>query len=245
VNHEDDKLHQGADTPDDQLPDNEDSAFGKRGLRALFAHRWAFPALYLTAAALIIGLMYFQANRFTGLGHNTAVATPPATAQPTPASVTVSTGNWIWPVASDAKGVELVRGYYDKNAPGATVASLAKDLVHFGNTYSGSTGYDFGVPGGKQSFEVVAATAGVVENVHKSPVMGESVALRDGNGYATVYESLGSVAVKPGETVAQGQEIGTSGTNMMEANLGSHLYFQVDHSGALVDPGSMLPKTVA
>lgn len=245
MNHEEDKLHQGADTPDDQLPDNEDTAYEKRGLRALFARRWAFPALYLTAAALIIALMYFQANRFTGTPHNTAVGTPPATGQQNPQSVAASTGSWIWPVATDAKGVELVRGYYDSHAKGATVASLEKDLVHFGNTYSGSTGYDFGVPGGKQSFEVVAATAGVVENIHKSPVMGESVALSDGNGYSTVYESLGSVVVHPGETVAQGQEIGTSGTNMMEANLGSHLYFQVEKSGVLVDPGTMLPKTVA
>lgn len=245
MNHEEDKLHQGADTPDDQLPDFTDGAEEKRGIRALFARRWAFPALYLTAAALIIALMYFQANRFTGVPNKTAVSTPPATSQQNPTSVATSTDNWIWPVATDAKGVELVRGYYDAKAKGATVASLAKDLVHFGNTYSGSTGYDFGVPGGKQSFEVVAAAAGVVENVHKSPVMGESVALSDGNGYSTVYESLGTVSVHPGETVAQGQEIGTSGTNMMEANLGSHVYFQVEKSGVLVDPGSVLPKTIA
>lgn len=247
MKHEEDKQQQGPDTLDDQRLDNEDFADEKRGLRAFFAKRWAFPALYLTAAAMIIALMYFQANRIVGNSGQTAVSPPVNTGQTTnPQAVTTagSTG-WIWPVASSGKGVEMVRGYYDKNAIGATVASLKKDLVHFGNTYSGSTGVDFGTPGGKQSFDVVAAVTGTVVNIHNSPVMGETVVLNDTDGYSTVYQSLSSVNVKVGETLAQGDVIGASGTNAMEADLGSHLYFQVEKSGALVNPASLLPKTVA
>jgi len=243
VKHEDEKWQDGADPLDDQQPEDEDVAVSKRGLRAFFGKRWAFPALYLTAAVLIIALMYFQANRFTGISQNN-VAAPASTGQSVnPAVPTASSVGWIWPVESSARTVTLVRGYYD--AKSGTVASLQKDLVHFGNTYSGSTGVDFGNPDGKGTFNVVAAASGVVENIHNSPVMGESVSVNDGNGYSTVYESLGKVDVKVGETVAQGDVLGTSGTNMMEADLGNHLYFQVEKNGALVNPAAMLPKTIA
>ena len=242
MNHEEDKQQQGADTPTDQPPSKEkEYDAGKRGWRALFAKRWAFPAMYLTAAALIIALMYFQANRYVNIDKNNA-ATPPA--QNPGVAVTASAQqSWIWPVGSNAKGVEVLRGYYDKNAKGATTASLEKDLVHFGSDYSGSTGYDLGVPKGGQPFAVVAASSGLVEDVHNSPVMGETVVVADGNGYSSVYQSLGSVAVRKGQHVLQGQQVGVSGSNQMEASLGNHLFFEVEKNGVVINPDLVLPKT--
>ena len=211
----------------------------KRRWRALFGKRWTFPALYLTAAVLIIGLMYFQANR----GAPAPGKTPAAGAKPA-AGQTVSTSaeNFIWPVAPGAKNVQLLRGYYDRAAKGATVSTLAKDLVHFGNSYTGSAGYDLGAPQ-HQAFQVVASAPGVVEDVRGSRVMGRTVEVNDGGGYTTVYQSLGGVDVQQGEKIAQGQVIGTSGTNAMEANLGNHLFFEIEKNGLSVDPGLLLPKT--
>ncbi len=234
MNHEDDNKQQGADT---QTGQTSDDATKKRGWRALFAKRWAFPALYLTAAALIIALMYGQANRLINLG-NTAAAPPKST----PAAVTVTTASWTWPIASDATGVRVTRGYYDMNAKGATVTTLAADLVHYDNSYQGSTGYDLGAQKGGRAFGVVAATAGTVTDVRNSPVMGETVLVSSANGYSELYQSLGAVDVKTGQHVLQGQELGTSGYNQKEASLGNHLFFAVEKNGAPVDPGSVLPK---
>ncbi len=234
MNNEEDKQQQGADTQTGQTPDD---AVKKRGWRALFAKRWAFPALYLTAAALIIALMYGQANRLINLGGS-------ATAAPTssPTAVTAASPSWIWPIASDAAGVRVLRGYYDMNAKGATIATLASDLVHYDNSYQGSTGYDLGMQNGNRAFGVVAATSGAVTDVRNSPVMGQTVVVSSANGYSELYQSLGAVDVKVGQHVLQGQEIGASGYNQKEANLGNHLFFAVQKNGSAVDPGSVLPK---
>ncbi|MHB1628329.1 MAG: peptidoglycan DD-metalloendopeptidase family protein [Bacilli bacterium] len=235
MNHEDDNNKQrSADTQTGQALDD---AAKKRGWRALFAKRWAFPALYLTAAALIIALMYGQANRLINPGKTTAAA-PKST---TPA-VTVTAASWTWPIATDATGVRVMRGYYDMNAKGATVATLASDLVHYDNGYQGSTGYDLGEQNGRQAFGVVAATAGDVTDVRNSPVMGQTVVVSSANGYSELYQSLGAVDVKTGQHVLQGQEIGSSGYNQKEASLGNHLFFAVEKNGAPVDPGTVLPK---
>lgn len=215
----------------------EGGANVRSGWRALFAKRWTFPALYLTAAALIIVLMYAQAGHFS-TGKNTAAPAPANN----PPAVTASAGSWIWPVSSDAAGAQVLRGYYDMRAKGATVAALAKDLVHFGGSYQGSTGYDIGIPHGSRPFGVVAAASGKVSDVRNSPVMGETVVITTPNGYTTIYQSLGSVRVQAGQTVVQGQQIGTSGRNAREANLGNHLFFAVEKNGVPVDPGSLLPS---
>ncbi|MHB1683170.1 MAG: peptidoglycan DD-metalloendopeptidase family protein [Bacilli bacterium] len=234
MNNDEDKQQQGADTQTGQTPND---AAEKRGWRALFARRWAFPALYLTAAALIIALMYGQANRLINLGGTGSAA--PKTA---PATVTATAASWIWPIAQDAAGVRVLRGYYDMNGKGATVTTLAADLIHYDNSYQGSTGYDLGMQKGGRAFGVVAATAGDVTDVRNSPVMGQTVVVSSANGYSELYQSLGAVDVKVGQHVLQGQEIGSSGYNQKEASLGNHLFFAVQKNNAAIDPGSVLPK---
>lgn len=212
----------------------------RTGLRGMFAKRWTFPALYLTAAVLIIALMYFQAN-------HTSLNSHPANGAAAPNGPTVTTTaqqpSFAWPVAQNVTGVQLLRGYYDRTAKGATVASLAKDLVHYGNSYTGSTGYDLGNPTSHAVFPVTAAAAGTVTSVRDSKVMGQTVEVSDADGYTTVYQSLGKVSVKDGQHVAQGQAIGTSGANYMEASLGNHLFFAIEKNGVTVDPASLLPNS--
>lgn len=228
----DDDSKQGADSQSDQQPD----AVNRSRWKAFFAKRWAFPALYLTAAALIIGLMYFQANRFVSGGNQAASAVP------TP-SVTVTTKEaWTWPVGSGTKGVDVVRGYYDRNDKSATVQTLAKALVHYDNSYTGSKGYDLAVAKRDVAFSIVAASSGTVSDVYDSPVMGETVVVAGANGYSTIYQSLGTVDVQHGEHVLMGQKIGTSGTNVLEANMGNHLFFEVQKNGVVIDPARVLPN---
>ncbi len=212
----------------------------RAGLRGMFAKRWTFPALYLTAAVLIIAIMYFQVNHSASNGRPANSAAPQ-----TGPSVTASAQppSFAWPVAQSAKGVQLLRGYYDRTAKGATVASLAKDLVHYGSSYTGSTGYDLGNPTSHAPFSVAAAAAGTVTSVRDSKVMGETVEVADPGGFTTVYQSLGKVAVTVGQKVTKGQVIGTSGTNYLESNLGNHLFFAVEKNGVTVDPGSLLPNS--
>ncbi len=241
MNFDDEQKKQGADTQNGQTPEVEVEREETSGRwKAFFGKRWTFPAMYLTAAALIIALMYFQANRFVGGSNH---AEHPGGNNPT---VTVTaTQSWIWPVGSGTKGIEVVRGYYDRNAKGATVATLAKDLVHYDNSYTGSKGYDLAIAKSNLPFDVVAASSGTVADVQNNKVMGETVVISHAGGYTTIYQSLGTVDVQVGEHVLQGQKIATSGTNQMEANLGNHLFFEIQKNGVVVDPGSVLPKAQA
>ncbi len=229
MNIDDEKQQPGAETNPAQ-----DDVERNGKLRALFAKRWAFPALYLTAAVMIIAFMYFQATRFTGGPTTKTTATPTVT--------TSANAPWIWPVGANAKNVTVLRGYYDRLAPGATVASLAKDLVVVGSSYQGSTGYDIGATHATHGFSVVASVAGTVTSVRTSPTWGQTIEVSSNGGYHTLYRSLGTVDVQTGAHVIQGQQLGTSGTNSLEANMGNHLYFEVERNGMVVDPGSVLPK---
>ena len=236
--------HSDANGPaghEDREPKEDLRVTVRTGLRGMFAKRWAFPALYLTAAGLIIALMYFQVNHASLNKGATSGSAPP------PTGPTVATNaqqpSFGWPVAQSATGVQLLRGYYDRTAKNATVASLAKDLVHYGNSYTGSTGYDLGNPTSHAAFPVVAAAAGTVTSVRDSKVMGETVDVTDGDGFTTVYQSLGKVSVSQGQKVAKGQALGMSGTNYMEASLGNHVFFAIEKNGVTVDPGSLLPNS--
>lgn len=233
MNHDDDRQI-GAETTETPAPEQDSHEGTRMTRRGWFrSKRVVYPALYLTVAALIIGLMYVQTHReYAGVKPS---ATTPVT--------TVSSNTWGWPVPSTLSGMSIERGYYDRTAPGVTTTSLAKELVYFDNGYTGSTGYDFGVANSSKPFPVVAAAGGTVTDVHDSLLMGETVAISDGNGLSTIYQSLGAVKVKVGEHVAQGQAIGTSGFNAEEQSLGNHLFFEVQKDGAYVNPATVLPKT--
>lgn len=214
--------------------------------KAFFAKRWAFPALYLMAAAFIIALMYGQAHRLVNVGGSQTAAQPTTQSQTGPASVTTAaTMSFTWPIAPDTTGAKVVRGFFDANAKGATLQTLAADLVNYNNSYQGSTGLDIALPGNSKTFGVVAAAAGTVTEVRNSPVMGWTVEVNSGHGYTEIYQSLGTVDVKDGQQVTQGQDLGTSGYNQREASLGDHLFFELEKNGVAIDPASVLPKSVS
>lgn len=224
---------------DGTTPGEEEEDWDFSGYRRFYSRRWLLPALYLTAAALIIAFMYGQASR---LLHTTK---SPQAETPVTSTTATASQPWIWPVAADTTGVKLTKSYYDASQKGATVQTLASNLVHYDNSYQGNTGIDLGVPGSHRSFGVVAAASGVVSQVSNDPVMGETVIINTKNGYQTVYQSLGSASVKVGEPVLQGQLIGSSGYNMRESGLGNHLFFEVEKNHSLINPEALLPQATA
>ena len=63
---------------------------------------------------------------------------------------------------------------------------------------------------------------------------GKTVIILHPQGYRTLYAHLDRITVKRGQTVKQGDQIGTIGST--GRSTGSHLHFEVHQNGKLVDP---------
>lgn len=84
---------------------------------------------------------------------------------------------------------------------------------------------------------IESAFAGTVESVNSSELTGTEIVIDHGNNIKTLYSNLVSAAVKTGEKVQQGQEIGNVGkTASIEASDGAHLHFELLVDGKNVNP---------
>jgi murein DD-endopeptidase MepM/ murein hydrolase activator NlpD len=100
-------------------------------------------------------------------------------------------------------------------------------------------GIDFAVPTGTP---IVAPAAGVVvastNRYLGEAKWGEVVAIEHANGLRSLYAHMEQRHVKPGERVAAGQQIGTTGASGKVT--GPHLHLEVTRHGSNIDPQTML-----
>jgi murein DD-endopeptidase MepM/ murein hydrolase activator NlpD len=68
---------------------------------------------------------------------------------------------------------------------------------------------------------------------------GTTVVVEHGDGWCTRYAHLSTLAVKAGDVVSAGQEIGRAGSS--GRSTGPHLHFEVTLRGEPVDPERFLP----
>lgn len=88
----------------------------------------------------------------------------------------------------------------------------------------------------------VAALGGTVADVRHTAGDGYTLVLSHGRGVETLYAGLRAVAVRPGEPVRAGQEVGRVGPGpAAETGAGAHLHFEVRVGGEAVDPLPLLP----
>ena len=81
---------------------------------------------------------------------------------------------------------------------------------------------------------VPAANKGVVAFVEPLTIYGNTVVIDHGLGLQTLYAHLSSTAVKVGDAVAKGQEIGRTGSTGLA--IGDHLHYEVLVNGVSVTP---------
>jgi murein DD-endopeptidase MepM/ murein hydrolase activator NlpD len=81
---------------------------------------------------------------------------------------------------------------------------------------------------------VHSAAAGTVAAAGWEGGFGIKIDIDHGNGYHTWYCHLSRLAVTPGQVVARGQTIGTSGST--GESTGPHLHYQVMLDGVAIDP---------
>jgi murein DD-endopeptidase MepM/ murein hydrolase activator NlpD len=108
-----------------------------------------------------------------------------------------------------------------------------RTYVHQGRTVDTQVHLGFDLASTKQS-PVPAANSGQVAFVGPLTIYGNTVILDHGLGLQTLYAHLSSIAVKAGDMVTKGQELGRSGTTGLA--VGDHLHFEVLVSGISVTP---------
>ena len=132
-----------------------------------------------------------------------------------------------------------MKNYYDYQG---NAESQIESILYHENTYLQNSGISYG---GKDNFDVVAILDGKVVSVKEDSLLGKIVELEHSNGMISVYQSLSEVIVAEGDSITGGAKIGTSGTNNIAKDLGSHLDFELIIKGETVNPESYYDKSVS
>ncbi len=219
--------------------------------KKLLSKRWVYPAAYVAAAAIILTLVWVyqdaSQNKLaqdpakvseTAATSNTNEAGKEAGKDEKAVEVTAAVVDMAWPVA-DAKDVKVVKPFFEKDG---TAENNQAAMVQYNDTFSPNVGIDLGREDDK-TFEVTAALDGKVTRVEVNPPLtGTVIEITHENDLTTVYQALSDAKVKVGDSVKQGDKIGTAGRSEIEKDLGNHVHFEVREKGTTVNPMDLLPK---
>ncbi len=134
--------------------------------------------------------------------------------------------------------VKVGKYFYDYQAE---EAKQEQSIIYHENTYMQNSGVDFVLD---NPFDVVAVLDGTVISVKNDELLGNIVEIQHENDFISVYQSMSEVSVKKDDVVTQGQIIGKTGENKLDANLKNHLHFELFHKGQVVNPENYFEKTL-
>jgi stage II sporulation protein Q len=210
--------------------------------KRLASRKWLFPAAYLAAAAIILGIMivYQSSQKETltdenlGLDVDQAEETNEADND---LPVVALPEDFAWPVA-DMTDIEVVMPYYEESLSNEEKTMA---VIQYEDTFVTSEGIALARQD-NQTFDVTAALSGKVVRAENAPIIGNVVEIEHTNGLSTIYYSLADVQVSEGQEVQQGDVIAKAGQNEYEKDLGVHLHFEVHQDGEPVNPYTYLPE---
>ncbi|WP_285399489.1 M23 family metallopeptidase [Lysinibacillus sp. fls2-241-R2A-57] len=90
------------------------------------------------------------------------------------------------------------------------------------------------------NYNILASDNGVVVAAGSSGSYGNRIVINHNNGYTTLYGHLSSINVKVGQVVEKGSVIGIMGST--GNSTGTHLHFEVEKDGSLVNPLSYVSQ---
>ena len=135
-----------------------------------------------------------------------------------------------------SEDIKVVRNFYNYQG---SEDEQKNALIHYDNTYIPNSGVDYQ---GKEAFDVVTILDSKVSKVMENNLLGKIIEITHDNNLISVYQSLGEVNVKEGDSVVQGQIIGKTGEANIALELGNHLHFELIHNGKNVNPEEYYDK---
>jgi len=135
-------------------------------------------------------------------------------------------------------GVRIGKNFYNYKSDEETQQN---SIVNYENTYIQNSGIDYIK---NESFDVVAILDGTVISVNNNELLGNTIEIQHDKNFISVYQSLGTVTVKEGDSVIQGQLLGKTGTCKINEKLGNHLHFELFKEGQVVNPEEYYNKNI-
>ncbi|WP_339226542.1 M23 family metallopeptidase [Oceanobacillus sp. FSL K6-2867] len=211
----------------------------------IYRKKWFFPALYLTIAAVLLSAVVWYQNLDNQVSDTTETENLTDEYSPIPneegAEPVIEQQELIQMPVENSDQAEIVTKFFDYNAE---QEDRENALVLYNNRFYQSTGVDI-ASADAETFDVVAALTGTVEEVKEDPLLGNVVILLHGEDVKTYYASLEEVSVSAGAEIKQGEKLGTAGKSIFGKDSGTHVHFEIRKDGKEVNPESFFNQPVS
>jgi stage II sporulation protein Q len=196
----------------------EEKKQSSQGVKRFLKKRWAYPAIYIASAALILtGVLWFQ-NSSTDqaidsekFNYNASDVPGNDFGEPS-VEVNRSLENVVLPLSKlNSEKSVIQTKFYDDNLK---TEEQEAALVVYQNQYHPNTGIDLTVKD-SEAFEVVAALSGTVTRVQDDALLGNVIEIDHEDGIVTQYQSVKDIQVKVGDSIKQGQTLATAGNSLI------------------------------
>ncbi|WP_050616563.1 M23 family metallopeptidase [Bacillus testis] len=217
----------------------------KSGMRRFLSKRWALPAIYLAAAAILLtAVLWFQTDKEDvaapgDISKHEVKDTAKGTDQEA-VEVNSKLEHFGTPMGDMSDSV-VKKDFYDKKA---SKEEQEKAVLFYDNKYIMNKGIDLAKKDGK-TFDVVAAVSGKVISVKEDSLLGNVIEIDSGKGITTSYQSVTDIAVKEGDSVTQGQAIAKAGQSLLNEEAGIHVHFEIRKDSVAVNPNDYFQKPVS
>lgn len=132
--------------------------------------------------------------------------------------------------------VSIYKNFYDKDT---SEEEQKNSIIYHEGIYMQNSGVDYR---SEEQFDITSSLSGTVTNVTDDTLLGKTIEIRNSTELIMVYQSLGEVLVKKGDTISQGQIIGKSGTCKLNSEIKQGLHFEIYKNGQVINPEKIYGK---
>ena len=137
-----------------------------------------------------------------------------------------------------SSSVTIYKNFYEKDD---SKENQEKSIIYHEGIYMQNSGVDYT---SSEQFDVIASFSGTVTNITDDALLGKTIEIRNSTELIVMYQSLGEILVKKGDSVSQGQVIAKSGICDLNSDIKQGLHFEMYKNGTLLNPEKTYDQTV-
>lgn len=142
----------------------------------------------------------------------------------------------IKPYTSDK--VTMYKNFYEKDD---SEEKQQNSIIYYDGIYMQNSGVDYNAD---EEFDVISSLSGNVTNITDDALLGKTIEITTKDKITIMYQSLGEILVKKGDTIMQGQIIAKSGTSSINSEIKNGLHLEIYKNGTILNPENYIGKTI-